>query len=85
MLCELPLKQASHPLALPDSSEFRSRMSEKHCRVMPQNAESHFQEVVKIQTEFMATQMNSFNEQAKILGEVYSKAAQDAVKTPWGA
>jgi len=45
----------------------------------------NFQDVIKIQTEFMATQMNSFNEQAKILGEVYSKAAQDAVKTPWGA
>ena len=44
----------------------------------------NFQDVIKIQTEFMATQMNSFNEQAKILGEVYSKAAQDAVKTPFG-
>jgi len=44
----------------------------------------NFQEVVKIQTEFMETQMNSFNEQAKILGEIYSKAAQDAMKTPFG-
>jgi hypothetical protein len=40
-----------------------------------------FEQVVKIQTEFMETQMNSFNEQAKILGEVYTKAAQDAMKT----
>jgi len=40
----------------------------------------NFQHVVKIQTEFMETQMNSFNEQAKILGEIYSKAAQDAIK-----
>ena len=40
----------------------------------------NFQDVVKIQTEFMETQMNSFNEQAKILGEIYSKAAQDAIK-----
>jgi len=40
----------------------------------------NFQDVVKIQTEFMETQMNSFNEQAKILGEIYSKAAQDAMK-----
>jgi len=30
----------------------------------------NFQEVVKIQNEFMKTQMNSFNEQAKILGEI---------------
>jgi hypothetical protein len=43
-----------------------------------------FQDVVKIQTEFMQTQMNSFNEQAKIIGEIYTKAAGDAVKTPFG-
>jgi hypothetical protein len=40
----------------------------------------NFQDVVKIQTEFMETQMNSFNEQAKVLGEIYAKAAQDAMK-----
>ncbi len=44
----------------------------------------NFQEVVKIQTEFMETQINSFNEQAKILGEIYTKAAEDAVKAPFG-
>jgi hypothetical protein len=44
----------------------------------------NFQEVVKIQTEFMETQMNSFNEQAKIMGEIYTKAAEDAMKTPFG-
>jgi hypothetical protein len=44
----------------------------------------NFQEVVKIQTEFMEKQMNSFNEQAKVLGEIYTKAAGDAMKTPFG-
>jgi hypothetical protein len=39
-----------------------------------------FEQVVKIQTEFMETQMNSFNEQAKILGESYANAAKDAMK-----
>ncbi len=39
-----------------------------------------FEQVVKIQTEFMETQMNSFNEQAKILGEIYANAAKDAMK-----
>ena len=39
-----------------------------------------FQEVVKIQTEFMEAQMISFDEQAKIIGEIYIKAAADAVK-----
>jgi hypothetical protein len=42
------------------------------------------EEVVKIQTEFMQTQMNSFSEQAKILGEIYTKAAADVMKTPFG-
>jgi Phasin protein len=44
----------------------------------------NFQDVVKIQTEFMQTQMNSFNEQAKILSEVYTKAAGDVMKKPFG-
>ena len=44
----------------------------------------NFQDVIKIQTEFMQTQMNSFNEQAKILGEIYTKAAADAMKTSFG-
>ncbi len=39
-----------------------------------------FQEVVKIQSEFMEAQINSFNEQAKVLSELYTKAAQDAMK-----
>jgi hypothetical protein len=43
-----------------------------------------FQDVVKIQTDFMEMQMISFNEQAKILGEIYPKAAQDAMKTLFG-
>ena len=43
-----------------------------------------FQDVVKIQSEFLEAQMKSFNEQAKILGEVYAKAAEDSMKTPFG-
>ena len=41
----------------------------------------NFQDVVKIQTEFMNAQLNSFNEQAKIIGEIYTNAAA-ATKTP---
>jgi hypothetical protein len=44
----------------------------------------NFQDVVNIQSEFMALQMKSFNEQAKLLGEIYTKAAEDAVKSPFG-
>jgi hypothetical protein len=40
----------------------------------------NFQDVVKIQTEFMNTQLNSFNEQVRSVGELYAKAAADAVK-----
>ena len=39
-----------------------------------------FQEVFRIQTEFMQTQWSSFAEQAKSLGEAYTKAATDATK-----
>ena len=39
-----------------------------------------FQEVFRIQTEFMQTQLISFAEQARSLGEVYTKAAMDATK-----
>ncbi len=42
------------------------------------------QEVVRIQTEFMQTQLNAFAEQTKSLGEAFAKAATDAVnKTPF--
>jgi phasin protein len=40
----------------------------------------NFQDVVKIQTEFMNAQLKSFNDQAKIIGEIYTQAA----KTPFG-
>ena len=42
----------------------------------------NFQDVVTIQTEFMASQMNSFNEQAKTIGEIYTKAAAETIKAP---
>jgi hypothetical protein len=40
----------------------------------------NFQEVFRIQTEFMQTQLNSFTEQARSLGEAYDKAATEATK-----
>ena len=44
----------------------------------------NFQDVVKIQTEFMNAQLNSFNDQAKIIGEIYTNAAAATTKTPFG-
>jgi hypothetical protein len=43
----------------------------------------NLEDVVKIQTEFMTTQMNSFNEQAKNIGEIYTKTAS-AMRVPFG-
>ena len=43
----------------------------------------NFQEVVKIQNQFMNAQLNSFNDQAKIIGEIYAKAATALAKTPF--
>jgi hypothetical protein len=44
----------------------------------------NFQDLVKIQTEFMNAQLNSFNDQAKIIGEIYTNAAAATTKTPFG-
>jgi hypothetical protein len=43
----------------------------------------NFQDIVKIQTEFMNAQLNSFNDQARIIGEIYAKAATPVPKTPF--
>jgi hypothetical protein len=43
----------------------------------------NFQDVVKIQNEFMNAQLSSFNDQAKIIGEIYAKAATAVAKTPF--
>jgi hypothetical protein len=44
---------------------------------------NNFQEVFRIQTEFMQTQLSSFAEQARSLGEAYTKATTGATK-PFG-
>jgi hypothetical protein len=41
------------------------------------------EEVIKIQTEFMTAQFSSFNEQAKNLGEIYTRTAT-AMRVPFG-
>jgi hypothetical protein len=40
----------------------------------------NFQDVVKLQTEFIEAQFASFNEQVKNLGETYTKAMADITK-----
>jgi hypothetical protein len=41
-----------------------------------------FLEVVPIQTEFMQSQLDSFGEQIKSLGEIYTKAAAEVLNAP---
>ena len=41
----------------------------------------NLEDVVRIQTEFVKTQTDSFNEHAKVLGEMYTKVATAATKT----
>ena len=41
----------------------------------------NIQEAIQIQTEFMQTQLSSFAEQARSLGEAYTKAATDVTKS----
>jgi|SRR5512135_1015637 hypothetical protein len=40
----------------------------------------NLEDVVKIQTEFMSQQLDSFNEQTKTLMEICTKATKDAMK-----
>jgi hypothetical protein len=44
----------------------------------------NLEDAVKIQTEFVKTQMETFNQRAKELGEIYTKLATAATKTPSG-
>jgi hypothetical protein len=41
-----------------------------------------FQDVFRIQTEFMQSQFNAFNEQSRSLGEAHTKSATNAVGKP---
>jgi hypothetical protein len=42
-----------------------------------------FQDVIRIQTEYMQTQLSLFADQAKQLGEAYMKTAAGALKPPF--
>jgi hypothetical protein len=43
---------------------------------------NNFLETVPIQTEFMQSQLGSFGEQIKSLGEIYTKAAAEVLNAP---
>ena len=44
----------------------------------------NWEDVARIQTEFMSTQLNSLNEQAKSIGDAYTKTVGAGTKAPFG-
>ena len=66
---------------LKDYSERNIAATREHLRKLSQARD--FTEVVRIQTDFMQSQFSAFGEQAKGLGEAYTKAAADAVNKPF--
>jgi hypothetical protein len=42
-----------------------------------------FQEVIRVQTEFVQAQFHAFGEQTRSLGEAFAKTVTEAVKTPF--
>ena len=78
---------SSFPLGGTEFGEKLKRFAEKnlaatHQFVQQLSQAKDFQDVLRIQTEFMQTQLSSFAEQAQKLGEVYVKAATGAMKNP---
>jgi hypothetical protein len=79
---------SSYPSGGTDLGEKLKSYAEKniaatHEFVLKLSQAKDFQDVVRIQTEFMQTQMNAFGEHTKTLGEEFTKAATGAVKTPF--
>ena len=66
---------------LKDYSEKNIAAARDYMRKLSQAKD--FAEVARIQTDFMQSQFSVFGEQAKGLGEAYSKAAADAVNKPF--
>ena len=79
---------SSYPSARTEFGEKLKSYAEKNIATAREYANKlsqakDLQDVVRIQTEFMQMQFNAFGEQTKSLGEAFTKAATDAVKTPF--
>ena len=79
---------SSYPSGGTDLGEKLKSYAEKniaatHEFVLKLSQAKDFQDVVRIQTEFMQAQMNAFGEHTKTLGEAVNKAATYAGKTPF--
>ena len=79
---------SSYPTGGTEVGEKLKSYAEKNVALMHEHVQrlsraKDFQEIVRRQTEFMQTQMNAFGEQTKSVSEAFTKAASDAVKTPF--
>ena len=78
---------SSYPLGGTDLGEKLKSYTEKniaaaHDYVHKLSQAKDFQDVVRIQTEFMQNQFDVFGEQAKSLSEAYAKSAAGVIKIP---
>jgi len=78
---------SSHPLGGTELGEKIKDSAQKNITIARDYAHKlslakDFLEVVPIQTEFMQSQLGSFGEQIKSLGEIYTKAAAEVLNAP---
>ena len=78
---------SAYPLAGTDLGEIVKASTEKNISIARDYAHKlsrakDLMEVLPIQTEFMQSQLASFGEQMKSLGEAHAKVATDVLKTP---
>jgi hypothetical protein len=79
---------SSHPAGGSDLGEKLKTYTDKNIsaahELAPKLSQAKdLQDVVRIQTEFMQMQLNAFGEQAKSLGEEFTKIATGVMKTPF--
>jgi hypothetical protein len=60
-------------------------ISAAHHHIQKLSQARDFQDIIKIQTEYMQTQLSLFADQAKQLGEEYIKTVAGAFKPPFNA
>ena len=78
---------SSHPMADTELGGKAKDCAEKHISITRDyvhklSRANNFLEAVPIQTEFMQSQLSSFGEQIKSLGEIYTKAAAEVLDAP---
>jgi hypothetical protein len=78
---------SSHPFGGTELGDKATNFAEKNIAIARDyvhklSRAKDFLEAVPIQTEFMQSQLESFGEQIKSLGETYAKATREMLNTP---